>query len=116
MAPTTSSSNSGATPSRSSTPAAASSKALPLATVCSQLKETLATGPSPARNALGSAKAQIIPLTRVQSSDTALLATLRTLVRADEALIRAKGHDATALAQIAGAKRSLASICPSLRS
>jgi hypothetical protein len=101
---------------RTSTPAAASTKALPLATVCSQLKETLATGPSATKNPLGAAKAQIVPLTRVQSSDGALLSVLRTLVNADDALIRAKGHDATALSQIASAKRSLAAICPGVRS
>lgn len=95
-----------------SVPAAASSKALPLAIVCADLKTTLAAGPNPHRNPVGYAKAQLVPLTEVRTSDQRLLTALRDLVTADRALVSSKGKDATATAQIASANRSLDVICP----
>jgi hypothetical protein len=84
--------------------------------VCQKVLGVLSDGPDPDADPVGYALSQILPLGQIHTSDRAVSTTLRSLIRADRALVTSDGADKTAKTGIKKADKSLNKACPGVAS
>ena len=79
---------------------------------CAKLNAVLSDGPDPDADPVGYALSQILPLSKIATSDSWVAATIKQLVAADHALVNSKGADHAATAAIKKADHTLNKACP----
>jgi hypothetical protein len=80
--------------------------------VCQKILAVLSDGPDPDADPVGYALSQILPLGQIHTSDKAVSTSLRSLIAADQALVKSNGADKTATADIKKDDNSLNTACP----
>ena len=84
--------------------------------MCQKILGVLSDGPDPDADPVGYALSQILPLGQIHTSDRTVSTTLRSLIRADRALVKSNGADKTAKTGIKKADKSLNKACPGVAS
>jgi hypothetical protein len=82
------------------------------ASTCQLLNDVFSDGPDPDADPVGYALSQILPLRNLESSDSALMATVSKLESDDEDLVKANGADSLAAAAIKKDDKAIDSACP----
>jgi hypothetical protein len=101
----------------SSSPSGAAVKSAHAPTaVCQKVLAVLSDGPDPDADPVGYALSQILPLGEIHTSDHSVSTTLRSLVKADRALVTSNGADKAATSGIKKADKSLNKACPGVAS
>lgn len=98
--------------SSSARPNATRAHSRPPQALCQELNGILSDGPDPGADPVGYALSQILPLQGVDTSDTAVGATVARLVAADQALVRSNGSDRAAAGTIRSSDHALDTACP----
>ena len=92
-------------------PAAQAGQAGAVSRTCQEVEATLSQGPDPTADPVGYAEAQILPLRRIHTSDTALQDAIDQLAGAYQRYFDSNGSSGTKSA-VGNAEKALNSICP----
>ncbi|HEY7145268.1 MAG TPA: hypothetical protein VH637_13565 [Streptosporangiaceae bacterium] len=84
----------------------------PRQAACNQVSGALADGPDSDTDPVGYAQAQIIPLSQVRTSDSALAAAVARLDRAYRQIAASNAVPAAARQDVATASKQINAICP----
>jgi hypothetical protein len=79
---------------------------------CDQISGALADGPDADTDPVGYAQAQVIPLSQVRTSDSALAAAVSSLDRAYRQMVDTNTASSAAKQAIAAASKRINTICP----
>ena len=80
--------------------------------LCQKLNAVFSDGPDPDADPVGYALSQILPLTQLHSTDTAVINTVSAVVAADRSLVKSNGSDHAATKAIKAGYAKLDQACP----